>query len=226
MRRAIVVPVAVALPILLMGCRDGYVFGSRANVVGSGHVQVEERPVRGVLGVSVGGVGKVFVEQAGYESLTITAESNLLPLLTSELHGGVLVLGSAPGVSISPTRDIVYRLTVRELSDIVVSGAAEVYADGLSTPYLLVTISGVGWVETAGCADEQHIEVSGDGTYLGDYLASRRAAVHVSGVGAAVVRVSEFLDAHVSGEGVIEFFGQPVVRDAVSGAGTIVWRGP
>ena len=65
-----------------------------------------------------------------------------------------------------------------------------------------------------------------DGTYLGDYLTSRRATVQVSGTGVAVVRVSEFLDAQVSGAGQIEFFGRPVVRDAVSGTGAIIWRGP
>lgn len=226
MRRSIVVLGAIALPMVAAGCRVDYVFGANATVVGSGRLVVEARPVSGILGVSVSGVGRVIVDRTGHESLTITAEDNLLPLLTSEVHGDMLVLGTVPGVSISPTREIFYHLTVHDVRNIVVSGAAEVYAKGLNTSFLGVAISGVGWVETTGYTDEQHIEISGDGTYFGDYLASRRAAVHVSGTGAAIVRVSEFLDAQVSGAGLIEFFGRPVVREAVSGTGAVIWRGP
>ncbi len=205
MRKVIVVLGAVALPLVAAGCHDVHGLGANATVVGSGQLVVEARPIGGVLGVSVSGVGRVVVERTGHESLTITAEDNLLPLLRSEVHGGMLVLGTVAGVSLSPSREIVYHLTVRDLNDIEVSGAAEVYAEGMNTSFLGVSISGAGWVETAGYAEEQHIEISGDGTYLGDYLASRRATVQVSGTGTAVVRVSEFLDAQVSGAGLIEF---------------------
>ena len=69
------------------------------------------------------GYTPIEIQQTGEESLVIEAEDNILPLLTSEVSGRRLTLGTKPNTSISATRPIVYRLTVKDLAGIGVSGS-------------------------------------------------------------------------------------------------------
>ena len=50
---------------------------------GSGQLAAEARQVSGFTKVELTGVGELTIEQTGAESLTISAEDNLLPQLTS-----------------------------------------------------------------------------------------------------------------------------------------------
>ncbi len=70
-------------------------------VVGSGTVVTASRSVSDFHGVSVSGVGQLVLENAGTESLTITADDNILPLLESEVRNGVLMLGPRPNTNLS-----------------------------------------------------------------------------------------------------------------------------
>ncbi|MBE0595271.1 MAG: DUF2807 domain-containing protein [Gemmatimonadales bacterium] len=209
-----------ALPIAT-GCSD--VAGTAGHIVGSGYVVTESRAIPAVERVTVSGVGHLIIERGPRAALTVTAEDNLLPVLTSVVAGEELMLGAS--ASIQPTRDIVYRLTVPAITGIAVSGAASIDAYDVRGTFLAVTISGVGSVFASGVVGAQDVLVSGSGRYEGANLDSRVAYVLVSGTGSAVVRAREFLDVTVSGAGLVEFFGTPQVRQTISGTGAIVWRG-
>jgi uncharacterized protein YaiE (UPF0345 family) len=163
----------------------------------------------------------LIIEQTGREALTITAEDNILPFLTSDVRNGSLILGTAPDVSLHPTRQIVYRLEVQDLCGIVVSGAGDIEAVGIDTPELHVVISGAANVVVQGVADWQDLVISGAGHYMAQELFSLIATVTVSGSGSALVRVSDRLEATVSGSGLVEYIGSPRVDAEVSGTGAV-----
>ncbi len=210
---------AATLLITLGACSDWT--GPDVHVVGNGQLVTQARPVAGFDGVILSGAGRLIIEQTGREALTITAEDNILPYLTSDVRDGQLILGTVPDVSLSPTREIVYRVELRHLRDIVVSGAGDVQALGIDTPELHVVVSGAANVTLQGVVDWQDLVISGSGTYQAQELYSRLASVTVSGSGVAVVRVSERLDATVSGSGLIEYIGNPWVNAIVSGSGAV-----
>jgi hypothetical protein len=219
MREAAGVLGAAVLLVTLAGCGDWT--GPNADVVGNGRLATQARPVAGFAGVTLSGAGRLIIEQTGREALTITAEDNILPLLTSEVRNGSLILGTAPNVSLHPTREIVYRLEVRDLYEIVVSGAGEIEAVGVDTPELHVVISGAANVRVQGVADWQGLVISGAGHYVAHDLFSLIATVTVSGSGSALVRVSDRLEATVSGSGLVEYIGSPWVDAEVSGTGVV-----
>ncbi len=212
--------------------------------VGSGHVISESRDVGDFTEVVLSGVGQLHIAQTGSESLTIEAEDNIMPLLTSEVRGQWLVLGTEPGVHFSPKRPIHYTLTVKDLSEIRISGAGNVDVPALGTSSLRLDLSGAGNLTVTGlaadsldvslsgagsatCAGEvrsQDVRISGAGSYRGDDLASVTARAVISGTGSAHLRVSEQLDARVSGVGSIVYSGTPAVRKSVSGVGRISQR--
>ena len=70
---------------------------------GSGQLASESRPVTGFTKVELSGTGELTIEKTGTESLAISAEDNLLPLLTSEVSGDTLVLGTKRNTEIVTT---------------------------------------------------------------------------------------------------------------------------
>lgn len=214
------------------------------HVVGSGNVVSEQRDVGDFNEVDLSGVGHLSITQTGSESLTIEAEDNILPLLTSEVFGRRLTLGSESGAHFSPKQPIRFILTVKDLSAVRISGAGNIEIPALGTSALRLEITGAGNMSINGlaadrlevlltgagsatCAGEvraQDARISGAGSYHANDLASMTARVTISGTGSAHVLVSEQLDARVSGVGSITYSGHPTVRKSVSGIGRISQR--
>ena len=111
---------------------------------GSGQISSESRQVSGFSKVKLTGNGELTIEQTGTESLTISAEENLLPRVSSEVSGDTLDLGPKTIASIFPTRPIKYALTVKDLTGLAVSGSGSVNVSKLATTSLSSKISGSG----------------------------------------------------------------------------------
>jgi hypothetical protein len=188
---------------------------------GSGRVATESRPVAGFEEVVLSGAGHLVVEQTGVESLTITAEDNLLPFIRSEVQGDRLILGFNPGSNVHPTREVLYRLTVRDLTGLEVSGASRVEVHGLDTAALAVVLSGASSLTASGDADVQVLVVSGASRYEAEDLDSRIVTATVSGTSYGLVRAREVLTATVSGVSTLEYIGRPVLTTTVSGGSSI-----
>ena len=181
----------------------------------------ESRNVSGFVEVELNGVGNLSIRQTGSESLTVEAEADVISTLATEVANDRLIIGPKPGTSIHTTEPINYRLTVKDLNSLKVSGSGNVDAEGISTDELAVTISGAGNAKTSGRADSQIIDISGSGDYRAVALESKEAKIYVGGSGSAIVNVSDELDAEVSGSGYVEYIGEPTVNQEVSGAGRV-----
>ncbi len=192
-------------------------------IVGSGNLDTESRDVADFDAVSLAGVGRLIIEHTGTESLTVTADDNILPLLTSAVVGGQLQLASEG--RFSTQNQITYRLTVSELDEILVSGAAGVESTDIDTDVLRLTLAGASAAKLGGAVDRQIVSLSGACAYDGADLDSRVATVNLVGASAAVVRVRELLEGTVAGVSLLEYFGSPTVNVTVVGAGRVVRRG-
>jgi Putative auto-transporter adhesin, head GIN domain len=183
-------------------------------------VRQESRNVRGFEEVELRGVGNLSIEQTGSESLTVEAEEDVIPKITTKIVNDRLIIGSEFN-TIYTTGPITYRLTVKDLSALEVLGSANVEAESIKTDSLAVTISGAGNVRMDGKADEQEINILGSGTYQAKDLQSKEVKINVAGAGSAIVNVSEELDAEISGVGSVEYIGDPTVKQDVNGAGQV-----
>ena len=194
---------------------------SRDEVQGSGNVISEPRSVSGINVVELSGDTKLDIEQTGTESLTITADDNILPLLKSEVRDGRLRLGEQTRFNNEAELRIRYKLTVKDLSAIGLSGDGRIEAKNIAANRLKVSISGDGVIRAAGSAESQDISISGDGTYEGAELSSKSAEVHISGDARSTVAVSEQLDVNISGDGTVEYVGDPAVTKNIAGDGSV-----
>jgi len=206
----------LAVPLLVVSCGD-FLSGER----GSGKVVSETRNPTGFSAVVLKGTGRVLIDNNGSESLEISADDNLLPLLTSEVHGDQLVLGTKDNTNITPSSDIVYKVSAKNLNAIELSGSGSIDSKGIKTDALKVVIGGSGDVSAEGTADRQEITVAGSGNYKGDNLKSKSTVINISGSGNADVDTSDKLDVTIAGSGSINYRGEPAITQRVLGSGSI-----
>jgi hypothetical protein len=213
---------------------------------GSGNVVTEARPVGAFREIAVEGTGQLVITQGDRESLTIEAEDNVLPAIESEVRNGRLTLDRDGGghwwfSSFRPRKPIIYHVTVKELTAVRLSGAAELRAgdlrasrlevategageatlDRLTADELVVSLHGAGTIRASGTVTRQEVEMGGAGEYLAGDLASRDARVELRGAGEATVRVSDTLDVRISGPGEVSYIGNPQVKHQISGPGDL-----
>lgn len=218
-------------------------------LTGSGTVVSESRPVDAFTEIAVEGTGLLIVTQGDREALTIEAEDNVLPTIDSTVRDGRLTIdhdwgGSHWFTSFRPRKGIVYRVTVKDLNLIHLSGATAMQAADLRANWLEVRLSGAGeatierltatelvasltgaaTLRASGTVQRQEITLSGAGEYQAEDLASKDATVTVSGAGEAEVRVSDTLNVRVSGPGEVHYIGDPRVTKQVSGPGEVRQR--
>jgi len=162
----------------------------------------------------------LIIEQTGEESLTITAEDNLLPMFISEVRDGVLYLTFKKGNSFHGKRPT-YKITVKDLRRIHVQGGAAIEASKLASERLSILIEGAAGGNLSGRVDDLTIEIKGAGWISAGELKARRAKVSVEGAGKVTVNASDELDAEVSGAGIVWYIGEPKLKSNVEGIGWI-----
>jgi hypothetical protein len=212
-------------------------------------IVVETRPLSGVRGVvlDVDVLYELRIEQGAAESLWLQADEVVLRYLETPVRGGILELTYPFDVSQAsrPPLPIEAVLTVIDLDSIELrdggriitsslavdklalhsSGAGEILVSALSARTLEVNVLGNGMVRIEGEVDRQQTKLAGRGAYDAADLASREATVDVSHAGSATVRVSERLQATISGSGSIYYFGDPIVESRIKGSGEVVRLG-
>ncbi len=213
-----------------------------AKVVGSGNVISETRNVSGFHGVDLLSSGNVIVTQGDTEGLVIEAEDNLIPLIETKVtENGTLRIGFKDREEIHVTKHMTFRLAVKTLDSVVLSGSGgigakaltaehfavnvrgsgDINVDHLETGALTVAIDGSGNVKLAGKAKTQSVSVAGSGDYDAAALKTEAATVNVAGSGDCEVAASETLGINISGSGDVSYYGTPTVTKHVSGSGDV-----
>jgi hypothetical protein len=228
----------VAALLLLAACGTGL-------VIGSGNSITEEREIEGVNSVVLAFVGDLRITQGDEEKLVITADNNVMPLITTEVNDGVLTIGSKSTVGLQATTRLEYDLTVRDLNSLRLAGAGNASMDGLETDNLRlaitgagnlsmqnvdadrveVALNGLGNLEVSGAAARQEVDLTGAGNYSAADFETGAAVISMAGLGSATLWVVETLDADISGAGNIDYYGDPQVTQKVTGLGRINSKG-
>ena len=215
-RRFLTVVAVLVVGLVLTGCDDDLLGDG---VRGSGNVVTESRVVSGFDEIVLLGSGDVIVSVTGTESLTIEAEDNILPLLTSEVRDGRLELGSDS--SFSTSEGITYTITAADFDGLTIRGSADVVASGIDSDSFDATVTGSGDIDAAGTTEDLTVRISGSGDFRGVDLTATTADVDISGSGSVVVNASDELDVSIRGSGDVEYIGNPALTQNITGSGSI-----
>ncbi len=212
----------IALTGLLTACSGAV--GSVEIIRGSGDVTTEDREVSGFTSVSLQGMGELVIDQTGSESLTITADDNLLPYIETRVRGRQLIISTRENTVFNDVTDLAYHVTVNTIDSVELDGIGSIQVNQIDNDKWQVDLAGGGNITVSGKVDTQTIEINGAGAYTADTLASREAVVRHNGVGLAVVQVSEELDVRIDGMGSVEYIGNPTLRQTINGLGSVRQR--
>ncbi|MGF1663133.1 MAG: head GIN domain-containing protein [Kineosporiaceae bacterium] len=228
-------PAVVLAVVVVSAC------GAVGSVQGSGVVKSEEREVEGFAGIRLTGIGDVRVRQTGTESVTVSAEDNILPLLDTDVRSGVLEIGLRDDAGVRTTEPVRIAVTVDSLDLVETTGSGTIVVEGLEAEDLAAvssgsgdvgvedltaddvtaTTTGSGDITLAGSAARQSAQSSGSGDVLACDLDSDEAEVDTSGSGDVELSVSERLTMTVSGSGSVRYVGEPDVSEDTTGSGDV-----
>ena len=225
------------LPSIHLG--DGVTISSGGNSV------TQERSVSNFDKVDLRSMGNITITQGEEESLTITADENIIDHLTSNVSNNELILSTEDNYTFNNIGEIHYDLKVKDLSRIKLSGFGNIDMDGLTTDSLDVrlsgsgnfkmqdltadqldlVISGFGSADVSGTVPTEHITITGSGNYDGGDLQSQVADITVSGFGSATVWANENLKVTLTGSGNVDYYGSPTLEEKITGFGNLNNKG-
>lgn len=219
-------------------------FDVNGSVPGSRVIESETRQVSGITGIDLRYPANITIEQGTDEAVTVTADDNLLPQLSTQVSGGTLtVRSSEPNWNrrVNASQTVEVTITVVDLREIHVQTAGSVHVMGLIGDRLEVQLEGAGSIELAnvdvaelelrldgagsvkasGSAESLYAQIDGLGSVDAESLETQTAEVHISGLGSAEVRVAQDLTVEIDGAGSVTYHGSPELHQQVDGLGSV-----
>ena len=210
-------------------------------VDGNGQITTEKRAVIDIQKIEVSGGINVVVDN-GLASAKVEGDENIVPLIITETKGDKLNIRTKNNVNIHPSKPVTVYLSLPILSEIKVTGSANVTTNGkfsnsdkmslevtgsgvitmiVNAPVIQTAITGSGTINLSGETRNLNTEITGSGTFEGPDLKSENADVHIAGSGNALVNADNTLKASIEGSGEIKYKGNATVEKHVAGSGEV-----
>jgi len=207
---------------------------------GKGPVQHQELKVATFSKIKVDGAIDVTVEKGDTQRVTVEGESNLIPLVNTDVNGDSWRIGTSK--CYSTTQGLMVHIVTPNLASIDVEGSGSVKSgdvfgmgpvhfsckgsgditiDGIDAQELKLDIEGSGAITVKGTCSKLEGSLEGSGDLHGKDLTANEAKLDVSGSGSATITAITKLDAKVQGSGEIRYAGKPEVNSKVEGSGSV-----
>ncbi len=212
-------------------------------IEGNGIVRTEMRDAEGFNEIASSGDFVVTVMPGNSYSVEITAESNLLPYISTNVDGKTLKIRTTGIHSLRQSEPIEIFVTTPALKGLSLSGSGLIKTGSFMSDNFSITLSGSGDIDTQistetlkanvsgsgnifieGDAFDSEFVISGSGKIKSYDLEQNICNATISGSGDMYVNVSEAIDARISGSGRVNYINYPVVHTSISGSGKVVDR--
>lgn len=182
----------------------------------------------------------VFLFQSDIDSLTIDAESNLIPDIITDVIDRQLLISTKKETCLNPGKPIIVKVYSKNIRSLNISGSGTIESDTLiadniqlsvsgsgslklpvKTSDLEAMISGSGTIETWGIANSGRFTISGSGNIESYGLNMENCQTNLSGSGNHYVFAKDKINATISGSGNVYYKGSPEIVSRVSGSGQV-----
>lgn len=203
--------------------------------------------------INMRGISKLFITQGKEQQVRIEGDEIAISRITTNVTDGQLVIDIgrdwveklSAGFDFLSTNDLRIYITVEDLEELEVSGAADLEmgafktkdltlklvgasnmkVEDLSAESLRTDLPGAGRISITGKVTDQIITLAGAGNFSGHNLKSKTAKVTLSGVGSAQLWVTGELDVTIAGVGSVEYYGNPHIKQSMTMLGRITSLG-
>jgi hypothetical protein len=209
---------------------------------GNNEMVKQSRPIASDFeGVSLCSDYTVFITHNSKDSISVEAESNLMPNILTEVKDHQLELKTTENTCLNPRKPVIIRIYCHDLTHLDIAGSGSVQADSLLSEHLDISVSGSGSIkaplkvnilkaaiagsgniEIWGKAIHSRLDVSGSGNLESYGLDQDSCVSSISGSGNIFIYVRKMLDASISGSGSVYYKGNPELDCHVSGTGKVL----
>lgn len=210
---------------------------------GSGVLASETRQLGSFSGIEMNLSGNVTILQGDKESIVIEAEDNILPVITTMIKNGRLVIDIS-AISFSTYKPMKFTITVNRLDTIILNSSADIDVQALAGRSIYLRVNGSGDIVAGevladdrltveiygsgdvtlvkGAAPNLTVEIPGSGSLDAGKVAGQRATVKVNGSGDATLWLTDALDVSIPGSGDVSYYGTPTVKAEKPGSGDVI----
>jgi hypothetical protein len=190
--------------------------------------------------------GEVIISQGAIREVIAVGDANVVDHIDTDVSNGEWIIDFDHGCY--DNYDLTIYITVPELNEIALSGSGHITVNDfdnqgedlelrlsgsgtislnnfIGTENLSVNISGSGTITNSGTMStlrDQHIKISGSGSYRGFNHPSDYCSINIPGSGNCEVQVQQTLDVKISGSGNVYYKGYPTVTSDITGSGSVV----
>lgn len=205
----------------------------------------EVRVVKNFHGINISNAFDVYLSQGNEEGLAVSSiDKDYIRSITTEVQNGVLFIGveTLKWRKDSKNKKLKAYLSFKKLDKINISGACDVYINGILTAddlnidlsgasdlkgklqvkNLDIDISGASDMTITGKANQLKVDASGASKLKGEGLAVDYCNADASGASDIKITVNKELSANVSGASDLRYKGEGLIRDIrTSGSGSV-----
>ena len=223
-RRAAIAIVMPLLAAVVAACGVAPRSAAPGPIQGTGSVTTEDRTTDDFEHLSVGAGIRVEVTEGAAVSVTLAAQPNLLPLVSTEVSDGQLVVNVAsPGFSTS--EPVTLSVVAPALRSMTLSGGATGTLATAATGTLTLDVSGGAVLKATGTAQALALTASGGAQARLGGLEAQAATVMASGGAQAELNVVSELSGDVTAGATVRLTRQPASVDVTTGSGGMVIGG-
>jgi putative autotransporter adhesin-like protein len=208
-KTAVLLALAVSFVFVLTAC----------GVRGSGVRKTEKRDLPAFTSIETTGAFEVEVTCQKPANFEIEADDNLLPLIDTEVKGGVLRVTATKHYSSRSA--IVLRIAIPNLESVRSTGAGKFRILDLKNDAFRIDSTGAATVVAEGQSKSVEISSTGAGKIDAHNLRANAVNVRVTGAAGVEINAIDELDVTVSGAGRVTYSGSPKVTKHISGAGQV-----
>ncbi len=184
-------------------------FGLGAQIVlGNGRPETELRSLPAFRSLAFACPGELRVRRGSTQEVRLTVDSNVLPLIRTEVSGGRLEISFKPRSGAIKSKKLLVEVTMPELEAIELAGSGSAFVERFSGPSLAVVLSGSGKLEAK--LEYRSLELLSSGSGDLELAGSAdQARLRLTGSGSLAAELSgSSLDLESSGSGRVELSGR------------------
>lgn len=192
------------------------------SVIGSGKRASETRKIDSFTQLELLGVGRIEVTIGNRQTLELSGDDNILPLIETKVTDRKLVIDTMR--PIRPVQPLIIKAIASDLTVITLGGAGDIAVTGITNSDLNTKVTGAGEVTLSGQTSNLALTLTGVGGIDASELVAKAVTVNMSGTGRVDVNPIVSLDVRITGAGTVTYSGEPKIKQKITGVGKLERR--
>ncbi|WP_164732277.1 head GIN domain-containing protein [Flagellimonas oceanensis] len=207
--------------IAILLCATIAISCSSDDISGSGTLTTESRELNAFTSVSVTGIANVNITQGDSQTLEITADSNVMDYLRTEVDNGSLSIYLASGHNY---KNITVQVEVmaKGLNGVTNEGSGSIKILDVENPDFYINNKGSADISLSGTSNTLTVENEGSGRISGYSFFTDTSEIDIVGSGDVEISCSDQLHVEIDGSGNVFYKGNPTISSKIEGSGKVI----